>query len=68
MDDVLDSRISLVIGSFKFALWRMDGVWLVVKRLLASGHWRLFLPADQEPLFERQRRKWKLCFDRLPRL
>jgi hypothetical protein len=29
IDDVLDSRISLVIGSFEFALWRMDGVWLV---------------------------------------
>jgi len=32
----LDSRISLVIGSFKFALWRMDGFWLVVEAAVSE--------------------------------
>ena len=27
----MNSRISLVIGSFKFALWGMDGVWMVLE-------------------------------------
>jgi hypothetical protein len=55
----LDSRISLVIGSFKFALWRMDGVWLVVEAAVSERALATTLPADQEPLFERQRGKTK---------
>ena len=32
----MDSRVSLVIGSFEFALWRMDGFWLVVEAAVSE--------------------------------
>ena len=32
----MNSRISLVIGSFKFALRRMDGVWMVVEAAVSE--------------------------------
>ena len=37
IDNVLDGPVSLIIGSFKFALGPMIGVWLVVKATVSKG-------------------------------
>jgi hypothetical protein len=36
IDNVLDGPVSLIIGSFKFALGPMVGVWLVVKATVSK--------------------------------
>jgi hypothetical protein len=36
IDNVLDGPVSLIIGSFKFALGAMVGVWLVVKATVSK--------------------------------
>ena len=32
----MDSRVGLVIGSFEFALWPIDGFWLVVEAAVSE--------------------------------
>jgi hypothetical protein len=36
IDNVLDGSVSLIIGSFKFTLGPMVGVWLVVKATVSK--------------------------------
>jgi hypothetical protein len=36
IDNVLDGSVSLIIGSFKFTLGPMVGVWLVVKATVSQ--------------------------------